>query len=145
MRRGIAKVAAVGVLAAVPAVALASSNVYSGVATGDPDAEIELKISSGDEPRVKQVVVKDLPYTFGDGCIDSGRSPRAKLRGDFRVKDNGEFRAVGLGETNDPLTDGQINVVGKLTNKVKGEMKFTFGKTGCQTQKLEFKAFQAVR
>ncbi len=51
MRQGIAKAAAIGALAVVPAVALADSTTYKGEGTSDPAAKIELRISDGDEPQ----------------------------------------------------------------------------------------------
>jgi hypothetical protein len=143
MRRGIAKVAAISVLAVVPAVALADSTTYSGAAFGDPLATIDLKITNGSDRKVTKVVVKGLPYG-PSGCTGSGRTPKATLKGDFRVKDNGNFKAIGGGETNDPLTDGEIKVVAGFgahnDNRITGTMKFTFGKDGCDSEKLNFKA-----
>ena len=140
MKQGIAIVVAASVAGVLAAVALGSSTTYNGAALTDPDATIELKITDGDERRVKQVIVKGIEYS-GGSCTSSGRTPKAKLRGDFRVKGNGEFRAVGGAETNDPLTDGQLNVIGDATRrKVTGDMKFTFGKDGCDSNHEVFKA-----
>ncbi len=141
MRQGLARAAAIGALAVVPAVALGSSTTYNGDFEFDSQATIELKITDANERRVKQVIVKKLPYQAIGNCTSSGRTARVKLKGDFRVKDSGKFRAVGAGETSDPLTDGQLNVIGEATkNKVTGKAKFTFGKDGCETDVLEFKA-----
>jgi len=140
MKQGIAIVVAASVAGVLAAVALGSSTTYNGAALTDPDATIELKITDGDERRVKQVIVKGIEYS-GGSCTSSGRTPKAKLKGDFRVKGNGEFRAVGGAETNDPLTDGQLNVIGDATKrKVTGDMKFTFGKDGCDSNVEFFKA-----
>jgi hypothetical protein len=141
MRQGIAKAAAIGVLAAVPAVALADSTTYEGAAFGDPEATIELKITDGSNRKVTKVIVKGLPYG-PSGCPGTGRTPKATLKGDFKVKDNGNFRAVGGGETNDPLTNGEVKVVAGFASKSKitGTMSFTFGKDGCDSDKLNFKA-----
>lgn len=140
MRQGIA-IAAVAIVAGVlAAVALGSSTTYNGAALTDPAATIELKITNGDERRVRQVIVKGIQYS-GGSCTTPGRTPKARLKGDFRVKGNGEFRAVGPAETANPLTDGQLNVVGDATRrKVTGDMKFTFGKDGCDSNVEAFKA-----
>ena len=73
-------------------------------------------------------------------ALGSGRTPKAKLKGDFRVKGNGEFRAVGGAETNDPLTDGQLNVVGDATKrKVTGddEVHVRQGRLRLQRRRLQ--------
>ncbi len=140
MRQGIAIAIAASAAGVLAAVALGSSTTYTGSALTDTDATIELKITDGEERRVKQVIVKGIQYS-GGSCVGSGRTPKAKLKGDFRVKGNGEFRAVGGAETNDPLTDGQLNVIGDATrNKVTGHMKFIFGKDGCDSNVEVFKA-----
>ncbi|MDX6588312.1 MAG: hypothetical protein QOI31_2785 [Solirubrobacterales bacterium] len=140
MRRGIAIAVAASLAGVLAAVALGSSTTYTGSALTDTEATIELKITDADERRVKQVIVKGIQYS-GGSCTSSGRTPKAKLKGYFRVKGNGEFRAVGGAETNDPLTDGQLNVIGDATkNKVTGDMKFTFGKDGCESNHETFKA-----
>jgi len=140
MRQGIAIAAAASLAGVLAAVALGSSTTYNGAALTDTVATIELKITDGDERRVKQVIVKGIQYS-GGSCTSSGRTPKAKLKGDFRVKGNGEFRAVGGAETNNPLTDGQLNVIGDATKrKVTGDMKFTFGKDGCDSNVEVFKA-----
>jgi len=140
MKRGIAIAVAAGVAGVLAAVALGSSTTYTGEALTDPDATIKLKITDGDERRVKQVIVEGIQYS-GGLCTSSGRTPKATLKGDFRVKGNGEFRAVGGAETNNPSTDGQLNVVGEATRrKVTGDMKFTFGKDGCKSNVDDFKA-----
>ena len=131
---------AAGLAGVLAAVALGSSTTYTGAALTDPDATIKLKITDGDERRVKQVIVEGIQYS-GGLCASSGRTPKATLKGDFRVKGNGEFRAVGGAETNNPLTNGQLNVVGEATRrKVTGDMKFTFGKDGCESNVDDFKA-----
>ena len=140
MRQGIAIAVAASLAGVLAAVALGSSTTYNGEALTDSDATIEVKITDGDERRVKQVIVKGIQYS-GGSCISSGRTPKAKLKGDFRVSGNGEFRAVGSADTNDPLTDGQLNVIGDATkHKVTGDMKFTFGKDGCDSNVEVFKA-----
>ena len=143
MRKRQLNAAALGLLLAVPAMALAGdSTTYEGNALGDPDAKIELKITDGANRDVLKVVAKGLPYTASDLCgISGGRTPKATLKGDFNVKDNGSFRAIGAAETNDLLTNGELKVIGTATRrKVTGDMKFTFGKTGCESEKVEFKA-----
>ena len=144
MRQGIATVAAIGVLAAVPAVAFADSSTYKGEGVGDPEATIELKITNGDERRVKKVIAKGIAYDVAGGCSGSGRTPKATLRGNFKVNENsGKFRAVGGAETNDPLTDGELKVVGYAgRNRVMGRMQFTFGKDGCKSEPALYKALR---
>lgn len=142
MRQGIAKVAAIGVLAAVPAVALADSTVYED---GDIDgtASILLKISDGSDREVKKVVARKLEYqSSAVGCDLSGRTGRIDVKDGWRVKGNGEFRVVGQFDGGgNPLDAGQLNVVGDVgANKVKGNVKFTYGKTGCTTEKVDFEA-----
>ena len=142
MRQGIAKVAAIGVLAAVPAVALADSTTYTDPST-DADASIELKITDGGERKVKKVVADDLPYPADEFCgLSPGGTGEITVKGEWRVKGNGEFRVVGQFDGGgDPLQAGQLNVVGDAgPNKVVGEVKFTYGKTGCQTIKHGFRA-----
>lgn len=142
MKQGIAKVAAIGVLAAVPAVALADSTTYSDNSFDGP-ASIELKVSDGANSAVKSVVAKKLYFPNSAFCDSGpGRTGKVKVKGDWRVKGNGEFRVVGSFDGNgDPLAGGQLNVVGDVKgNKVVGDAKFTYGKTGCQTDKVDFKA-----
>jgi hypothetical protein len=142
MRQGIAKVAAIGVLAAVPAVAFAGSTVYED-SNIDEKASIELKISDGANREVRKVTGRKLPFlSTTQNCTGTGRTDRIVVKGDWRVKGNGEFRVVGQydGDGN-PLDGGQLNVVGDVgANKVTGDVKFTYGKTGCTTEKLSFTA-----
>ena len=143
MRQGIAKAAAIGALAVVPAVALADSTTYQGEGTSDPAAKIELRISDGDDRKVKKVVARRLQYlSSAINCTVSGRTGKIVVKDSWRVKGNGEFRVVGnFDGGSDPLAGGQLNVVGDATrNKVTGDMKFTYGKTGCTTEKTAFKA-----
>ena len=143
MRQGIAKVAAIGVLAAAPAMALADSTTYSD-STMLSGASIELKLSNGDDRKVKKVVAKRLPYlSVSDGCPPvGGNTGKIVVKDSWRVKGNGEFRVVGQFDGGgNPLDAGQLNVVGDAgANKVNGDVKFTYGKTGCTTVKLDFKA-----
>lgn len=140
MRRNMWKIAGLATLLAVPAVAFADSTTYNGEGTSDPQATIELKITDASERRVVKVVARKIPFS-GGSCTSSGRTPRTTLKGDFRVKGNGEFRAVGGVETADPLEGGQLNVLGDATrNKVTGTMRYTFGKDGCDSETVDFKA-----
>jgi hypothetical protein len=147
MRRNSLTIAGIAVLLAVPAVALGSSTTYDGEAIGDPQARIELKITDGSDREVRKVIARKLPYSGGSFCgPGSGRTGKIVVKDGWRVKENGEFRVVGQfdGGTN-PLAGGQLNVVGDVgRHKVTGTVKFTYGKTGCQTDKLEFKAFEAA-
>lgn len=142
MRRGLIRAAAIGALAVAPAGALAEATTYED-ASIDGTASIQLKITDGDDRKVKQVVARKLPYS-GFGCIGTGRTDRVEVKGRWRVKGNGEFRVVGSyeGSTGPGSVDGgQLNVVGDATrNRVSGTVKFTYGKTGCQTEKLAFEA-----
>lgn len=143
MRRTGSKVAGVAVLLAVPAVALASATVYEGQVIGDPRATVALKITDGEDRQVKKVVAKKLRYLASSfNCPGNGRTGKIVVRDSWRVKGNGEFRVVGQFDGGgDPLDGGQLNVVGDAERrKVTGEIKFTYGKTGCQTEKVEFKA-----
>jgi len=142
MRQGLAKMAAIGALAAAPAVALADSTTYTDPST-DADASIQLKVSDGDPRKVKKVVADDLPYTSDDFCGPvPGGTGEITVKGEWRVKDNGDFRVVGQFDGGgDPLDAGQLNVVGNAgSRKVTGDVKFTYGKNGCQTMKHGFKA-----
>ncbi len=143
MRQGIARAAAIAALAVVPAVALASSTTYEGKANGDPQAKIKLKISDGQDREVKNVVARKLKYlSSAVNCTETGRTARIVVKDRWRVKGNGDFRVVGSFDGgSDPVGGGQLNVVGTATpSKVTGTVKFTYGKTGCQTEKVEFKA-----
>ena len=126
----------------VPALALANSTTYEGEGRSDPRAKVELKITNGDDREVKKVIAKKLKYLSGAFCVDTGRTGEIVVRDNWRVKGNGEFRVIGQFDGGgDPLAGGELKVVGDATrNKVTGKMKFTYGKTGCQTEKLEFKA-----
>ena len=142
MRQGITKVAAIGVLAAVPAVAMADSTTYVDPSI-DGAASIELKITDGDDRKVKKVIAKKLQYlSAAVNCDTSGRTGRIVVKDAWRVKGNGEFRVVGnFDGGDDPLAGGQLNVVGDVgAQKVTGSVKFTYGKTGCTTDKVEFTA-----
>ncbi|MDQ2676562.1 MAG: hypothetical protein M3Y34_07105 [Actinomycetota bacterium] len=140
MRRGIAKVAAIGTLVAVPAVALADSTTYTD-ASIDGTASIELKITDGDDRKVKRVVARKLPYS-GGLCIGTGRTGRIVVKGTWRVRENDEFKVVGAYDGGDnPIAGGELKVVGDAgSNKVTGNVKFTYGKDGCTTDKLSFTA-----
>src|SRR5688572_16220472 len=96
MRQGIAKAAAIGVLAAAPAMALADSTTYSD-SVMDGTASIELKLSNGDDREVRKVVAKKLPYlSVSAGCPPvGGCTGKIVVRDGWRVKGNGEFRVVG--------------------------------------------------
>ena len=145
MRQGIARAAAIGALAVAPAVALADSTTYEGEGTSDPAAKIELRISDGGDREVKKVIARRLQYLSSTtNCTSSGRTGKIVVKDGWRVKENGEFRVVGnFDGGSDPLAGGQLNVVGDVgRRKVTGTVKFTFGKTGCQTEKEEFKAFR---
>ncbi len=139
MLKGIAKVAAIGALAAVPAVALADSTTYEGDIDGT--ATIELKLSNGSDREVRKVVARKLEYRGSAfGCTSDGRTGRIEVKGSWRVKGNGEFRVVGQFDGAGTLEEGgQLNVVGDAgRNKVTGDVKFTYGKTGCTTEKVSF-------
>ena len=141
MRRNALKMTGVALLLAVPAVALADATTYSGDIDGS--ASIELKITDGDDRKVKKVVARKLQYlSSATNCVDTGRTGKIVVRDSWRVKGNGEFRVVGnFDGGSNPLNGGQLNVVGDAgRNKVTGTVKFTYGKTGCQTEKVAFEA-----
>ena len=127
------------VLLAAPAIALADAITYEDPNI-DGTASIELKITDGNDREVKKVIAKKLAYPSGPPCGSSGRTGRVEVRGDWRVKGNGEFRVVGQFDGDgDTLMAGQLNVVGDVgRHKVTGSVKFTYGKTGCSTDKVNF-------
>jgi hypothetical protein len=139
MRKKLLMSAVVICCLALPALAFAGQ-IYSGKGTADPSATIEIKVAKIDgKQAVKKVVVDNLHYS-GGLCGGSGRTPKATLRGSFKVKD-GHFRAVGGGETADPLDSGEVAVSGDLSGtKITGTMRFTYGKTGCASDREEYKA-----
>jgi len=143
MRKGFAKVAAIGVLAAVPAIAFADSTTYSDE-TMLSGASIKLKLSDGGNREVKKVIANELPYlSVSQGCPPvGGNTGKIVVRDGWNVNGKDRFRVVGQFDGGgNPLDAGQLNVVGKAgANKVTGDVKFTYGKTGCTTVKLDFTA-----
>ena len=139
MKQGIAIAVAAGLAGVLAAVALGSSTTYTGEALTDPDATIKLKITDGDERRVKQVIVEGIQYS-GGLCTSSGRTPKATLKGDFRVKGNGEFRAVGGAETNNPF-DGRAAERGRRGDQAQGhrrhEVHLRQGRLRVQRRRLQ--------
>lgn len=141
MRKGVSKALVLGALVVFPATALGSTTTWTDPGM-DGVAPIALKITNGGDKRLKSVVVSKLPYS-GPGCDGGGRTGKIKINGSWRVKDNGFFRVVGQYPGSGPgsLDSGQLNLNGRVKrNHVYGEVKFTYGKSGCQTQKLEFDA-----
>lgn len=141
MRRNLVKAGVIVALAATPAIALAAGKTYKGDGDSDNTAKIQIKVEKKDGKRaVTKVVLDNLPYS-GGLCSGSGRTPKATYTGSRKVKPNGEFRVARGGETANPLDSGEVAVKGKIKgSKITGTMKFTYGKTGCESDKLNFTA-----
>lgn len=137
----IAKVVAVTALLALPA--LAYGTTYEGNGKPDHAAKITLKVRNVSGKRyVTKIVADNLRFRSGKHhCTESGRTPKETLKGQFRIRKSGRFRAIGGTTTADLLAGGELDVRGQIDGaKATGTVLFTFGKTGCRTGKSNWKA-----
>ena len=141
-RKGYAALAGTVIALAVPAVAPAA--LYEGGGTTDNAVDVKLRTGTKDGKRVvKRVVVEKLRFVNGERlCEASGRTEELRLTGNFKIRADGTFRAIGNPPVANPAEDGgELIVRGDVgRRKATGDARFTFGKTGCRTERAAWKA-----